>query len=204
MLFSMCWLPVSLTLKTSILQRSPNGRPVFWSRGVGWAFGAMARAHEALGNTTRSRDQAEYSSKLVALAKKLTTLQSADGCWRSSLEDADAFPSIETSGTSLHVFGLAYGVNAGLLNSEFGAAAAKGWACLNRPSPTGSVDAETGRLGYCQPGGASPQGNFNSSTTSDFCVGAFLLAGSEMAKLSQAASAQSGAWRGGTPSGIRV
>ena len=91
------------------------------------------------------------------------------------------------------------GVNAGLLNSEFGAAAAKGWACLNRPSPTGSVDAETGRLGYCQPGGASPQGNFNSSTTSDFCVGTFLLAGSEMAKLSQASSAQ-----GGTPSGIEA
>eukprot|EP01043_Picozoa_sp_COSAG02_P058548 COSAG02_NODE_7305_length_3073_cov_11.716543_2_plen_226_part_00 len=165
-------------------RKTRNGRPVFWARGVGWAFGAMARALDAL-PLSRADDRAEYSSKLVTLAGKLKTLQGADGCWRSSLEDPEQFPQIETTGTSLNVFGMAYGVNAGLLPlTEYGATAAKGWACLNRPAPAGAV-AEDGRLGWCQPGGAAPMGNFNSSTTSDFCVGTFLLAGSEMAKLAR-------------------
>ena len=29
-------------------KKAANGAPVFWARGVGWAFGAMARALEAL------------------------------------------------------------------------------------------------------------------------------------------------------------
>ncbi len=163
-------------------KQARNGRPVFWARGVGWAFGAMARALDAL-PISRAADRAEYASKLVSLAGKLKSLQGVDGCWRSSLEDPEEFPQIETTGTSLNVFGMAYGINAGLLpKAEYSAIAAKGWACLNRPSPVGAVD-EDGRLGWCQPGGAAPMGNFNSSTTSDFCVGTFLLAGSEIAKL---------------------
>ena len=150
------------------------------------AFGAMARTLEAL-PASRASDHVEYSSKLVKMAAKLKTLQGADGCWRSSLEDKDEFPQIETTGTSLIVFGMSYGVNAGLLPKvEYSNAAVKGWACLNQPAPVGAV-ADDGRLGWCQPGGASPEGNFNSSTTSDFCVGTFLLAGSEVAKLVRSA-----------------
>lgn len=122
------------------------------------------------------------------MAARLKTLQGADGCWRPSLEDAAEFPSIETSGTSLFVFGLAWGINNGLLRgADYSSAAANGWACLNRPSPVGAV-ALDGRLGWCQPGGAAPAGNFGSNSTSDFCVGAFLLAGSEMAKLARSSA----------------
>ena len=166
--------------------RAPNGHGVFWSRGNGWAFAAMARALEAL-PASRTADRAEYSSKLVTMAARLIKLQGGDGCWRSSLEDPEQFPSIETSGTSLFVFGLAWGVNNGVLGRGTGydTAATRGWACLTRPSPVGAVMPD-GRLGWCQPGGASPNGNFNASTTSDFCVGSFLLAGSEVAKLAAA------------------
>ena len=126
---------------------------------------------------------ARYAAKIVSMAAKLKSLQGADGCWRSSLEDAKHFPAIETSGTSLFIFGLAWGVNNNVLpHDDYADVAAAGWACLTAPSPTGAVSKE-GRLGWCQPGGAAPANNFNSTTTSDFCVGSFLLAGSEMAKL---------------------
>ena len=164
-------------------KKTPNGHGVFWSRGNGWAFAAMARALEAL-PATRTADRVEYGSKLATMAARLIKLQSGDGCWRSSLEDPGQFPSIETSGTSLFVFGLAWGVNNGVLarHAGYDTAATRGWTCLTRPSPVGAVMPD-GRLGWCQPGGASPNGNFNASTTSDFCVGSFLLAGSEVAKL---------------------
>jgi unsaturated rhamnogalacturonyl hydrolase len=164
-------------------RKSGNGHGIFWSRGNGWAFAAMARTLEVL-PLSRASDRAEYSSKLVSMAAKLVTLQGADGCWRSSLEDAAQFPAIETTGTSLFVFGLAWGVNNDVLKPSYRSAAIKGWACLNRPWPTGAVRSD-GRLGWCQPGGAAPAGNFNATTTSDFCVGSFLLAGSEIAKLAR-------------------
>jgi hypothetical protein len=74
-------------------------------------------------------------------------------------------------------------VNTGLLPAaDYATTATKGWGCLVRPAPLGAV-AASGRLGWCQPGGASPNGNFDANSTSDFCVGVFLLAGSEVAKL---------------------
>lgn len=39
-----------------------------------------------------------------------------------------------------------------------------------------------GLLGYCQPAAGSP-GNATATDTSDFCVGQFLLAGSEVYKM---------------------
>lgn len=173
-----------------VSRKTPSGHGVFWARGNGWAFAAMARTLEAL-PPSRGSDWAEYSSKLVSMAASLKTLQGADGCWRSSLEDAEEFPSIETSGTSLFVFGLAWGINNGLLSSaDYSSAATKGWACLNRPSPVGAV-AQDGRLGWCQPGGAAPAGNFDVNSTSDFCVGAFLLAGAEVVKLARSSETYS-------------
>ena len=133
-----------------ITKKSRNGKGVFWSRGVGWAFGAMARTLELL-PASRVSDRVEYTDKLVRMAARLKALQGPDGCWRSSLEDAAQFPQIETSGTSLNVFGLAWGVNHGLLAaSDYAAAAKRGWGCLTgHPSPVGAV-ATDGRLGWCQ------------------------------------------------------
>ena len=39
---------------------------------------------------------------------------------------------------------------------------------------------ESGLFGYCQPVGGSPQNNVNASSTSDFCVGQFLLAAAQV------------------------
>ena len=42
---------------------------------------------------------------------------------------------------------------------------------------------EDGMVGNCQPGGGSPENDFNSTSTSNFCVGQFLLAVSQVARL---------------------
>lgn len=71
-------------------KHAPNGRGVFWSRGNGWAFAAMARALEALpqqGSARVESDRVEWRSKLVTMAAKLKALQGHDGCWRPSLLD---------------------------------------------------------------------------------------------------------------------
>ena len=183
---SLFWRDVSYVTK-----HAANGKPVFWSRANGWAFAAFARTLEALPDSAdvRAADRAEWEGKMRLMATKLVTLQGADGCWRSQLEDAAQFPQIETSGTSLILYGLAYGVNAGVFGSEsdvFEQAALKAWKCMNAPSPQGAVLAE-GRIGWCQPGGAGPNGNFGFNSTDDYCVGAFLLGGSELVKLLRSA-----------------
>ena len=97
----------------------------------------MARCACSQGHSASvASDRAEYTSKLVAMAAKVKLLQGQDGCWRSSLLDAEQFPMIETSGSSLFVFGLAWGINRGVLPAaDYRAAAMKGWECLNQPSP---------------------------------------------------------------------
>ena len=66
---------------------SPNGSPVFWGRGNGWAMSCFARALAAL--PPGHPHAAEYRSKLVAMAYALLPLQGTDGLWRSNLLDAD-------------------------------------------------------------------------------------------------------------------
>ena len=43
-----------------------------------------------------------------------------------------------------------------------------------------SVDNSAARECYCQPAGGSPQNNVNATSASDFCVGQFLLAATQM------------------------
>ena len=52
------------------------------------------------------------------MCERLVGLQRADGFWSASLLDPESYPSPETSGTGFYVYGLAYGVNEGLLSRE--------------------------------------------------------------------------------------
>lgn len=78
----------------------------------------------------------------------------------------------------MFTYGLARGVNAGYLSRDkFLPVVLKAWNGL-----TTLALHDSGLVGYCQPVGGGP-GNPNSTDTSDFCVGQFLLAGSEVARL---------------------
>ena len=154
---------------------TPAGAPVFWARGNAWAIGAMARSLAFTPPTHPAH--AVYSTQLRALAAALAPLQGADGMWRASLLDPQNPPNAEATGTAGFAFGIAYGVNAGLLDAAtyrpIAEAAWRGLATLVH---------DDGFLGHCQPAGAHPE-PAGPGDTSSFCVGLFLLAGSEVAKL---------------------
>jgi unsaturated rhamnogalacturonyl hydrolase len=86
----------------------------------------------------------------------------------------------ETTSSSCFTYGLAYGINAGILPAaDFTPVVAAAWAGL-----TSIALQPNGLVGWCQPPGGGP-GPAEQNSTSDFCVGQFLLAGSEVLTLAQ-------------------
>ena len=85
----------------------------------------------------------------------------------------------ETTGTASFAYAIAWGINNGVLRAEqYQPAVSKAWDWL-----TAVALHEDGRVGNCQPGGGQPENNFGSNSTSDFCVGQFLLASSQVSRL---------------------
>ena len=120
-----------------------------------------------------------YEQQFKEMAAKITSLQQEDGLWRASLLDPDSFPLKETIGSGFFTFGLAWGINHGLLErAKFEPAAHKAWAAL-----VGCVTPE-GKLEHVQPVGADPK-KFLPTDTEVYGTGAFLLAGSEIYRLAQ-------------------
>ncbi|MGW0720105.1 glycoside hydrolase family 88 protein [Streptomyces sp. NPDC002778] len=155
---------------------SPNGKPVLWSRGNGWAAAAHAKTLAAM--PANDKRTPEYAHTLRSMAEALKPLQRTDGFWNVNLADPAHFAGPETSGTAFFTFALAYGINAGWLDrAVFLPVVTRAWNGL-----TGIAVREDGFLGYVQAVAAAP-GPASATATADFGVGAFLMAGSEMARL---------------------
>jgi len=156
-------------------RREANGKKVFWSRGNGWVFAGLVRVLDAMPGDYPDRPR--YIQLYKEMAAKLITVQQDDGLWRSSLLDSNAYPAPETSGTGFYCYGLAWGVNRGLLDAAtYRPAIAKAWKGL-----VGCVHPD-GMLGSVQPIGAAPD-KVSPDLTEIYGVGAFLLAGSEVYKM---------------------
>ncbi len=158
---------------------TPNGKPSYWSRGNGWVFVAHARVLQLLPQHDPHRT--EYLETFKEMALALQKCQREDGFWNASLDDPNNFGGPETSGTSFFTYGFAWGINNGLLDSAtYSPIVAHAWNGL----VTKAVH-EDGFLGYVQGVGTNPSSSqpVTYQTTADFGVGAFLLAGSEVAKL---------------------
>ncbi|EGD81375.1 glycosyl hydrolase, family 88 [Salpingoeca rosetta] len=162
--------------QTYIGKRTPHGEKVFWGRGNGWAMGGLTRIVRWIAPTDPHRQ--EYVAKLRAMADRLVQLQAESGFWHASMLDPLETPGPETTGTALFTFGLAAGINTGYLDRHaYQSTALRAWE--------GMLDQavhDSGLVGYCQPIGGGP-GNATATDTSDFCVGQFLLAASEIARL---------------------
>lgn len=154
-------------------QRDPAGRRIFWSRGNGWVFAGLARILNELPRNHPSRPR--YETLFKQMAARLLSLQGAEGYWPVSLLEPQNTP--ETSGTGFFVYGLAWGINHGLLPSaDYRQATDRGWHALT------SAVAADGKLGWVQPIGAAPD-KVSQDDTQLYGVGAFLLAASEMSRL---------------------
>ena len=157
--------------------REANGRTVHWARGNGWAFAGLCRVLDLLPKD--HPDYPRYQKLYLDMASAVLAAQQPDGLWRVGLLDPAAHPARETSGSSFMTFGLAWGVNRGLLERpRVEPAVCRAWNAL-----AACVTPE-GKLEHVQPIGAAPQG-FDPHNTEPFAVGAFLLAGCEVFRLVQ-------------------
>lgn len=158
-----------------INERSANGKKIFWSRGNGWVVGSLPRILDNLEPNDPYREK--YENLLREMSSRLIELQGDDGMWRASLLDPEEFPMKESSGTAFFCFGMAWGINNGILEKgKYLPAVLNAWKGLC------NVVNEYGRVCYVQPGGASPV-PFPERYTHAYGVGGFLLAGEQMLQL---------------------
>jgi rhamnogalacturonyl hydrolase YesR len=151
----------------------------FWSRGNGWAFMALAKVMTAL-PATDPRVK-EYKRVFLAMAAKLKSIQRPDGFWNVDLGDPTDFPGDETTGTAMFTYGISWGLNHGLLKSaDYKPVVEKAWVGMVTKAVQNS-----GLLGFCQGTGQRPSDDqpVTAAKTSAVGVGAFLLAGTELARL---------------------
>jgi unsaturated rhamnogalacturonyl hydrolase len=155
-------------------RRDSKGRKLFWSRGNGWVFAGVARVLTFLPKDDPTRPA--YETLFKQMAAKIRTLQKPDGYWPTSLLAPENAPP-ESSGTGFFVYGLAWGINAGLLDrATYAPTALRGWQALEQ-----AVDAD-GRLGWVQQVSDRPE-LVAQSDTQFYGVGALLLAGSALLDL---------------------
>ncbi len=155
-----------------------NGKKLFWSRGNGWVLAGLATILPMIPADYPSRPK--YVQQFKEMAQKIASLQQPDGLWRTGLLDPEAYSASEISGSGFFTYAIAWGVNNGVLDRKvYAPVLEKAWAGMLQ-----HVYAD-GRLGSIQPIGAAP-GAFKPSSSYVYGVGAFLLAGSELAKLREA------------------
>lgn len=157
--------------------RNENGKKILWSRGNGWVLAGLARILTVLPDDHPSRDR--FVDQFQRMAEAVAERQQPSGYWRPSLQDADAYPTPETSGTGFFCYALAWGIQNGILDHRrYGPVVERAWTAL--------VDAvrDDGRLQWVQPVGEAPA-PVQKTDTAPYGVGAFLMAGSEVAALSE-------------------
>jgi len=164
--------------KSYLNKTEKNGRKLFWSRGNGWVMGGLVRVLETLPEKDPRR--AYYVEKFKEMSDSIAPLQGSDGLWRSGLLDADAYPGPEVSGSAFFIYAYAWGINHHLLDAaRFRPIVERGWAGMVH-----HIYAD-GRLGSIQQVGAAPD-HYSPGSSWVYGVGAFLMAGSELDKLSAA------------------
>jgi rhamnogalacturonyl hydrolase YesR len=153
-------------------QVGPTGKKVFWSRGNGWSYAGIARVLQWMPADHPRRGA--YENLFRQMSARLVQLQGADGYWPVSLLVPGGPP--ETSGTGFFVYGMAWGVNEGLLPADrYAPAVARGWAALDR------AVGDDGRLGWVQQVGYAPD-RVEATDTQLYGTGAYLLAASQVAR----------------------
>lgn len=160
----------------------PNGEDCYWSRGNGWVVAALARTLE---DTPKSDPHyQEYLQDYKDLLSALLPIQREDGFWNASLHDPNNFGGKEMTGTALFVYGMAYGINKGLIDKKtYLPVIVKAWNAIVKDSVQ-----PNGFLGWVQGTGKEPKDGQPLAVDKepdfeDYGLGCLLLAASEVYKL---------------------
>ncbi len=162
--------------------KEPNGDDCYWSRGNGWVVAALVKTLEALPKS--DPHYIEYLQDYKDMCAALLPLQRTDGYWNVSLNDPNHFGGKEVSGTSLFIYGFAWGINHGLLDKKiYKPAIVKAWKAMAKEAVH-----PDGKLGYVQGTGKEPKdgqpvGYDKTPDFEDYGLGCFLLAGTEIYKM---------------------
>jgi unsaturated rhamnogalacturonyl hydrolase len=162
--------------------KEPNGKDCYWSRGNGWIVAALVRVLDIMPKNAPHRD--EYQQMYLDMMRALVPIQRPDGFWNVSLLDPTNYGGKELSGTALFTYGMAWGMNKGLLDRKtYAPIVTKAWNAM----VTDCVHPD-GKLGYVQGTGKEPKDGqpvtYDSTPDfEDYGLGCFLLAGSELCKL---------------------
>lgn len=162
--------------------KEPNGEDCYWSRGNGWVLGGLIRTLEALPSDAPNRKV--YEDIIIKMCNALLKVQREDGMWNVSLHDPNHFGGKEETGTAFFTYGMAWGVNNGLLDAKtFNPAIYKAWNALANECLHAN-----GFIGYVQSTGKEPKDGQPVTYDSmpdfeDYGLGAFLLAGTEIYKM---------------------
>jgi unsaturated rhamnogalacturonyl hydrolase len=162
--------------------KEPNGEDCYWSRGNGWVVAALVRV---LGTIPKNEaHRAEYLEDYKKMMAALLPIQRADGYWNASLHDSTNFGGKELTGTSLFVYGMAWGINNKVLDKKtYLPVVTKAWNAMAKESVH-----PNGFLGWVQGTGKEPKESQpvtydREPDFEDFGLGCFLLAGSEVYKI---------------------
>lgn len=164
--------------------KEPNGEDCYWSRGNGWVYAALVRVLSEIPKD--EKHYKDYVNDFMDMTDALVKCQRKDGFWNVSLHDSENYGGKEVTGTALFVYGMAWGVNNGLLSKEkYMPIITKAWNAIVKDAVH-----ENGFLGYVQGTGKEPKDGQPVTYDSvpdfeDYGVGCFLLGGVEVYKLQQ-------------------
>ena len=158
-------------------KREKNGEKIFWSRGNGWVMAGLVRVLMNLPSDDPLRPH--YVGLLREMAAEVASIQGSDGLWRPGLLDAGSYPLPDVSGSAFFTYAIAWGISHHMLDAEkYLPVVEKAWGGML------AHIYKDGRLGSIQPIGEAPA-SYKPSSSYNFGIGAFLLAGSELDVLSE-------------------
>ena len=172
--------------------KEKDGKNCYWSRGNGWVYAALVRSMSVLDK--KSKEYKELKKDFLLMSKALKACQHADGFWHASLMSDVDYPTPEMTGTGLFLYGMAWGIQQGLLSEkEYGPACDKAWQALK------SCLHHDGFLGWNQGTGKDPSAGQPVTFTSipdfeDYGTGCYLLGLTEYYKLKKKDNTNGTTW----------
>lgn len=102
--------------------------PAHWGRANGWSIMAQVELLESLPENHPMRDSllSIFRNEVEGLCR----YQSENGLWHQLLDKTDSY--LETSGSSMFVYGIAKGINEGWIDKVYKNAAINGWKGLSK------------------------------------------------------------------------
>ena len=161
--------------------KESDGQNCYWSRGNGWVYAALVRVMQTL--PKNDKVYKELKKDFLLMSKALVKCQREDGFWNVSLVSPVTYGGPEMTGTALFLYGMAWGVNNGILPAKtYNEPMERAWKALE------SCVHESGFIGYNQGTGKDPSAGQPVTFTSmpdfeDYGTGCFILGAVEYYKM---------------------